>query len=152
MTTDEVAVMICATCNNAVDRYTDDTGLTYIHTPQDPDDHPVVPIRPGTDWRGRCDFCSHWPAQWRLPARSFTIPGNTQHGSEGSWAACNECARLIERNQWTAVIRRCLAHTKNVHPTITDAELDQYQHGIGALYKALRKHITGSLTPLGEGE
>jgi hypothetical protein len=56
-----------------------------------------------------CDFCSGQPA-WRYPAETFNAtPGEPLPLiSEDDWVACDECAALIERNEWNALARRGL--------------------------------------------
>lgn len=45
----------------------------------------------------KCDFCSAPDPTWKYPCEDFILEG-THHGSEGAWAACDDCAALIERN------------------------------------------------------
>lgn len=55
-----------------------------------------------------CDFCSRQPVTAAYPCRDFTVPG-TPCGSLGAWAACQECARLIDTGQREALARRAWA-------------------------------------------
>jgi hypothetical protein len=40
-----------------------------------------------------CDFCSSPAPRWSYPCPSFEVQG---YGSEGDWAACEECSVLVE--------------------------------------------------------
>lgn len=57
-----------------------------------------------------CDFCSAVPVVAAYPCCDFVIP-ETPAGSRGAWAACVECADLIDRGQREALAYRaaCLA-------------------------------------------
>lgn len=138
--------MICKTCRKVLNTYTDMSGVAYVHSAQDPDDHPVVPVPAPPDYaEGQCDFCSGTPPTHVLPARSFTVPFDA-HQSSGAdgWAACAKCADLIERNEWSRLVVRA-------------ARAVEEQHGIPAwfvaasmseLYQRLRANVTGPLRPI----
>lgn len=50
---------------------------------------------PATD---RCDFCHSLEPRWCYPATDFVMSStkDTDHLSDGGWAACDECSRLID--------------------------------------------------------
>jgi len=54
-----------------------------------------------------CDFCFVPAVRWSYPCQSFEI---TWLGwrSLGGWAACEECHRLIEAEDWTQMLDRCV--------------------------------------------
>jgi hypothetical protein len=107
---------VCAVCGRILNLYVSAEGeRSWLHTFADlPEDHPAVPV--GTDEgivpQPRCDFCSAEDPTWELPSCSFVVPGLTlgpvDNGSHGDWSACDSCAQLISRNQWTALRRRAL--------------------------------------------
>lgn len=53
-----------------------------------------------------CDFCSGQPVLWSYPCRDFQFPEGI--GSAGAWAACAECARLIDADQREALAQRAV--------------------------------------------
>lgn len=94
-------------------------------------DHPV------------CDFCSGLPA-WRYPAETFNAtPGlPPPQIMEGDWLACDECAALIERNEWNALARRGLQTPMGKAAVgVIGEEAVLAQHH--ALYKKFRQHRRG---------
>lgn len=149
-------VHICAVCQHALDIVTSEEGVTFIHASQDPDDHEVIPVKPGPEWRGRCDLCSTPGPEYVLPAHDFRVPGQDLAMSGGGWAVCSECAPLIESNQWNAVARRTVAFYVAKHvsdlgqPGVPSVE--DYSATVRALHRKLRDNITGSIRRIGEGE
>ena len=154
---------VCAVCGRILNAYVSPEGdRSWLHTFADlPEDHPAVPV--GTDEgitaQSRCDFCSAESPAWELPARSFVLPGLTlgpvDNGSHGNWSACDRCAQLIDRNQWTALRRRALA-AWSVSAPGTDigpaSEADGAEVDVGGvdrqlsqLYRLLRCNVTGPL-------
>lgn len=137
--------IICAVCRTALDTYADDEGLSYIHAAHVADpDHEPQPIEAPDDWRGHCDFCLTGVAAWVIPARTFTTP-LTGHLSAEDWAACDTCVDLIAKDQWNALVRRVVTATCERHPEMAPEDI---QTPVKALYRALRKHITGAPRPL----
>lgn len=74
---------------------------------------PAVPI---------CDFCSSPAVIWRYPAMdsnpaaALIIQNKDEKelvllNSEGDWAACEECAVLIEAEDKEGLLERTLAHS-----------------------------------------
>ena len=55
-----------------------------------------------------CDFCSTPNPTWRYPAKSFEAEqhGNVHINSEGDWAACDECHRLIQTGNREGLLTR----------------------------------------------
>jgi hypothetical protein len=61
---------------------------------------------------GQCDFCDgSAPAAWIYPAENFSMqtPDGLPWQSDGAWAACAQCANLIERDDRVALANRYLA-------------------------------------------
>lgn len=57
-----------------------------------------------------CDFCTRTPAPWTYPARSVAMPADLGpyrvHVSVTDWAACEECAALIEADDRVTLATR----------------------------------------------
>lgn len=47
----------------------------------------------------KCDFCSAHNPTWRYPCKSFTMNA-LQWGSEGDFAACDICHKLIQEDRY----------------------------------------------------
>lgn len=94
-------------------------------------DHPV------------CDFCSGPPA-WRYPAETFNAtPGQPlAQICEDDWLACDECAALIERNEWNALARRGL-ETPTAKDAIALIGEEATLAQIRGLHKKFRQHRRG---------
>jgi len=54
---------------------------------------------------GKCDFCSAAHPTWVYPARSFEIADHGW-GSDGAWAACEDCSLLIEKEDYKQLVNR----------------------------------------------
>lgn len=124
-------------------------GRGWLHGVADPEgyDHPAVPVE-DTEVvvRDRCDFCFVDGTEWVIPARSFEtpVPGS---GSEGDWAACDDCATCILRNDWNGLLRRVLASWEERHGQPMDEPVVQ---ALRVMYRQLRKNITGPPRRIGE--
>lgn len=146
--TDE-QVWVCQACHHTLELYTDTEGFTFRHTVQDADDHVVIPTLADGDMAPRCDFCNIDEAAYWLPVRDFEMLRMPEdepiHQSTGSWSACTECARLIETNRWSALVRRhgALAAEQRGEPLPDDVLA-----AVAAMYRKLRKHISGPLKPV----
>lgn len=90
----------------------------------------------------RCDFCYADHPQWVVPARSFMLMAG--HNSGGDWAACDECAPLIERDQWSALARRAKEGWEERHGVPMPGPVAD---NLSRMYRLLRRNITGSLKP-----
>lgn len=131
---------ICEVCRNALDVEVSGSGAGYVHPVRMGQvDHEPRPVSPPSDWRGVCDFCRFGSAAWVLPVKDFTTPIGTQSG--GGWAACDDCAALIERNQWNALIRRVVAD-------IPEYQSVTAQTNLKTLYRLVRKNTAGAITAL----
>ena len=151
-------VRVCAVCGQILDTYGDDTGkvIGYLHLFND-DSHVVVPVDPGEiEANLHCDFCWAMNPEFELPARDFVMrepvpfadPDDMlrqTHMSEGHWAACSACAALIERNQWSALVRRVGESWRVRHGEPMD---ELAVTALRNLYRKLRKNITGSIRPI----
>jgi hypothetical protein len=140
--------MMCATCRQSLNVDTDNNGVRYIHRVLD-DTHAVVPVYPGTEFRGRCDFCSDGTPAWVLPARDFTDPNDPDHASSaGNWGAFDPCAALIRDDQWDAVVARVVASEVHRAGLADDRAAEIYAGILRELYVSLRHNIIGPLAAL----
>lgn len=127
----------CAVCGHVLD-YVHGAGWSHGIGDASLWDHPAVPVL-ATDLPAleeRCDFCYADSTSWVIPARSFVSMGAS---SGGNWAACDECCRLVETNQWNALLRRVKTSWTERHGEMEQA----VESGLRALYRQLRKNITG---------
>lgn len=137
----------CAVCGRVLN-HVSGTDDHYEHTLADGTDHPPVPVPPSEipeQFRPRCDFCRSEFPTFVLPVHSFVMPAISGHGSEGDWAACSDCASLLSRNEWNALVRRVESewvhnHGEAMSPLIVDS--------LRALYRTLRKNVSGAVRPL----
>jgi len=44
------------------------------------------------------------------------------HESVGAWAACEQCARLVDEGKWSELTERALAQFKKIHGYSSDEE------------------------------
>jgi hypothetical protein len=145
----EPRVFICQVCHHTLDLLTNEDGATYFHTMQDDTgDHEPVPVLANEEWAPRCDFCNVDAVAYRLPARDFEVPGIPVelplHQSTGPWAACEDCAHLIEADKWADVLRRAATNSADRgRPWPREIRIMTW-----ALYSALRENITGPLKPV----
>lgn len=133
---------VCGVCGRVLD-HRDDIG--FVHTVGDAaaDHDPMpVPMDEALVVAGRCDFCYADYPEWVIPAREFeALPG---HMSSGDWAACEECIRLIDSNQWSALQRRAAQSWLSRHGEPMAAPV---LANLPRLYRLLRSNITGSKQP-----
>lgn len=132
---------MCEVCGRVLDHV---GGTGYVHTVGDSSvGHRAVPIPQSEALvvAGRCDFCYADYPEWLVPAREFeVVPG---HISSNDWAACNDCAALIEKHQWSALLRRARVSWESRHGAMPPA----MEQGLARMYRLLRKHMAGSLQP-----
>lgn len=140
---------VCAVCKRVLDHYEDleDPTLSrWIHTYQDAvdADHDPVPVDADTtEPQYRCDFCTNDESAYILPVRNFPMPGIPGMMSGDSWSACTACALLIDKNQWSALLRRTAAYYEQKHGTMSDHLLMAQRR----LYWMVRANICGALRP-----
>ena len=132
---------VCEICGRVLDY---EEGVGYLHTAGDSAaGHEPMPVPQSQALvvAGRCDFCYADHPAWVVPARDFEVlPG---HVSNGDWAACSDCGRLIETDQWSALTRRARRGWEQIHGPMPDHQSD----ALPRLYRLLRKNITGALRP-----
>jgi hypothetical protein len=99
-----------------------------------------------------CDFCSAKAPAWCFPAVSFiamTI-GPLVSSSEGGWAACDACHRLIAADDREGLAQRSLATLIEAHPEMAAVreELIGSLRGLHAQFFAHRYGDAIRVTPL----
>jgi hypothetical protein len=151
---EEPKAQVCAVCARVLNPMTNEKGemIGWMHAIGTADelDHPAVPVAP-TDVQTRylCDFCNGEDPVWTLPVRGFDVPKINEDqkitGTSGeNWAACADCAALIDRNQWSALLRRVISGWELRYHVPMDPKA---QTNLSASYRLLRKNITGPLRP-----
>lgn len=141
---------ICQVCKRPLERHDVDGVTSWHHHDQDIlAGHKPVPVDADpADIKGRCDFCNADGPEYILPVRSFIV-GRDVHGRnlgyEGDWSCCAACAKLIDANQWSGLLRHVQRVWEEAHgvPAPADKILGWQQ-----LWRALRKNIGGSIRPI----
>jgi hypothetical protein len=139
---------VCRVCGRRLDwlEPQDGTEGTWEHSLQDADqqaDHQPDPVDDTETYAlYRCDFCNEDESAYILPVRSFQTldPLGNPYASAGDWSACLGCGRLIELNQWSALIRRVNKAGEHRHPGMPMPD-------IAPLYRMVRKNQAGGLRP-----
>jgi hypothetical protein len=67
--------------------------------------------------REMCDFCTAEPTRRFYACRDFVWLNHSKcaHPFIGAWAACAECARLVDGGRWSELTERALAQFKRIH-------------------------------------
>lgn len=143
--------VICQVCSRALDNYVNDDGASFVHPLHVVTDHDPVPVAAPPGWRGKCDFCGELPPEYGLPAQDFRLasPGLLDQMSRGDWAACVECAELINRNRWNALEQRAAEAMSRTHGIPEQGPHRFYLHD---MYRRLRKAVSGALHKIGDDE
>ncbi len=146
-------IRACAVCARVLDYVQpgpdSDAGDRWKH-PMDgtrfAPDHFAVPVEVDqVKVEGKCDFCFAAHPQFEVPAADFFIPGLPGEASRGSWAACVDCARLLQTRNWDGLFTRAVAAHERQHILTMDR---QAQRALRQLYRALRQNIVGDVRPL----
>jgi hypothetical protein len=99
----------------------------------------------------QCDFCNKPAPDWTYPARPFRgrfhDPENTvaePFGSDGGWAACDECHALIEAGDDEGLVEKTMRSPHSfVDLTDADPTWNAVRGSIVQLHQAFRSHRTG---------
>jgi hypothetical protein len=129
----------CGVCGHVLNRYTGTFGETWIHVLDSDNDHPAVPVPvESIHTKFMCDFCLIESARWALPVEDYS----TEVGGEnvGDWAACDVCADLLRKNDWTALTNRAIESMAKRHPGEALS-----REAFNFMYGQLRQHITGEV-------
>lgn len=96
-----------------------------------------------------CDFCSEPSPAWCYPAETFiamTI-GPVASASDGGWAACDECQRLIEVGDRQALADRSAALLIVANPEFAAAS-EELRRQLGDLHRGFFDHRRGPCMPV----
>jgi hypothetical protein len=81
---------------------------------------PITRFEPGLI----CDFCNDPKITRDFHCKSFPfVVGIFNWGSNGDWAACDECAALIDADKWDALADRAVAGNPSLENSVTLAIL-----------------------------
>lgn len=140
----------CAVCARVLHSVQTSEGeVHWVHADAQEADHVAVPVgQEEVRTEYRCDFCFADKPTWVLPTRAFET-GSFEVGSSildtasgENFSACEACARLIDKNQWSSLIMRVTKSWEDRH----GQEMSQVaQTGLARFYRLLRKNITGAL-------
>jgi hypothetical protein len=90
-----------------------------------------------------CDFCSSQEVFQVFMAEDFTaVEVATPDGhpvylnSTGGWAACHECAKLVESARWDELLERCFDTFKASLPAFVHLSAEEEQELKGILRSA----------------
>ena len=108
-------------------------------------EHPTILVpRPPFD-QASCDFCNSCAPPWAYPAKDFEVSIIDRGDgsvltvrSQGAWAACEECAQLIESSGEDGLARRASSSPGN--PPLS---------GIRLMHDQFRAHRDGPRFLLG---
>lgn len=135
---------ICLVCGYVLDYY--EARQQYDHTIGTIDeghaDHPVIPVdtrEAPQQLQEKCDFCYADGTTWVIPASTFKLP-HQESVSVNDWAACAHCGPLIAKDRWNELFRRVKASWEARQGPM----LPPVETSLKALYRALRKNITGA--------
>ncbi len=96
-----------------------------------------------------CDFCSEPAPTWCYPAETFIAMtvGPVASASDGGWAACDECHRLIEAGDRRALAERSAALLIVANPEFASVS-DEVRQQLGKLHRGFFEHRRGPCVPI----
>lgn len=96
-----------------------------------------------------CDFCSEPNPTWCYPAETFIAMtvGPVASASDGGWAACDECRRLIEAGDRRALADRSAALLIVANPEFVSVS-DELRCQLGDLHRGFFDHRRGPCVPI----
>lgn len=106
----------------------------------------------------KCDFCPGDGAVWDYPARNFTMttvaigPSGIRLAPcsfKGYWKACEECAALIEADEWLRLAAR-VTRASSFYPRMCEnpVVLEKFIGAIVALHLEFQSNRTGERVAL----
>ena len=97
----------------------------------------IIP-KPGQDC---CDFCAAQPVVKVYACWNFIVPGTKDavfaHESIGGWAACEHCARFVDKKRWLKLTGRAARRFVKLHklPSYEFADVREQFRQIHKLFK-----------------
>lgn len=88
-----------------------------------------------------CDFCAAQPVVKVYACRNFIVPGTKDavfvHESIGGWAACEHCARFVDKKRWLKLTGRAARRFVKLHklPSYEFADVREQFRQIHKLFK-----------------
>ena len=88
-----------------------------------------------------CDFCTAQPIEKLYGCRNFTwqkrnvFPG----ASGGGWAACRECAELVDSERWTSLTERSLRQFL-IHHRVAPRDVMILREQFRRIHELFRRH------------
>ena len=95
--------------------------------------------RPG---RQVCDFCTAEPVHRLYACRNFVWLNHTMfaHESVGAWAACEQCAELVNGGKWSELTERALAAFKRIQGCTGDEE-PYFRERFREIHQLFQEHM-----------
>jgi hypothetical protein len=92
--------------------------------------------------REMCDFCTAQPTRRLYACRNFMWLKHVMfaHESIGAWAACEECARLVDEGKWSELTERALAQFKKTHGYSHDEE-PYFREQFWEIHQLFKEHM-----------
>ncbi len=147
----DTKVRVCAVCARVLDNFEPANGgdTKWLHV-YNPDGHVAVPaMLDEIQTEGQCDFCGALHPPFELPVRDFEFGGDAglqDHGSRGHWAACGDCALLLEKRDWEGVIMRAIV-ADEVRCGGRPMEVE-VRRELRRLYRMVQRNQLGPVRPL----
>jgi hypothetical protein len=88
-----------------------------------------------------CDFCTAEPIQKMYSCANFLWQSQNifSHGSVGEWAACRECAELIDNEKWNSLTERSLRYFLRKH-TVPRYDVPILREQFCGIHELFRQH------------
>lgn len=159
ITADELPDMVCRVCHTTLDvgvSYHGDvmTDFSFNHPPAyevlgfPPHEPEPMLADAFTERTGICDFCSETTPMWRYSVRDFNVefaPANMVSVSVGDWAACDQCHKLIEADNYRELCERALRRQLKImqkqtgtQSSVVTFKLRKYVKGLHQRFKENR--------------
>lgn len=94
-----------------------------------------------------CDFCSSQEVYQVFMAEDFTaiqVTAPDGHpvylNSTGGWAACHECAKLVESAQWNELLERCFDTFKASLPALVHLSAEE-EHELKGILRSTHEQF-----------
>jgi hypothetical protein len=159
----KTAPMVCAECSEPLNEVRTVTALgnytgeiAYVHVLKVAHDHDPVPQPMAEhfeeDLTMFCDFCTSTEVKWSYRAEAIQLVALDDEdralpygGISANWAACEFCAKLIERKSLRALVNRAIAGGV---PETARTGITELYRVLFPTFKSGRRRITRKLTLL----
>ena len=98
----------------------------------------IVPV-PGGEC---CDFCTSHSVVKLYNCANFVFNGRPvfHRGSNGAWAACAICARLVDEDRWPELTDRAFRKFAKQHGPISRSAALRLRQQFSQVHKLFREH------------